>query len=131
MSKKLVGLIAFLALVLSACGQQNADNASSSQIEQNQGTYDWKTEEWRRGDGSYVGGTFYVEKNISGLEYQADQEYDSRFSQYRCWGANFYSLDKFSSLTDSSTPVIWYINGYEDAAGEIWHRRVELPEMEE
>ena len=132
MSKKLVGLIAFLALVLSACGQQNADNASSSfQIEQNQGTYNWKTEEWRRGDGSYVGGTFYVEKNISGLEYQADQEYDSRFSQYRCWGANFYSLDKFSSLTDSSTPVIWYINGYEDAAGEIWHRRVELPETEE
>ena len=62
--------------------------------------------EWRRGDGSYVGGTFYVEKNISGLEYQADQEYDSHFSQYRCWGANFYSLDKFSSLTDSSTPVI-------------------------
>lgn len=132
MSKKIFALILFLTLSLAACTQPGADHTSSpSRTETDAGAYDWKTEEWRRGGDSYAGETLYVEKNISGLEYQADPEYDYRFSEYRCWGANFYSLDKILSLTDSSVPVIWYINGYEDATGEIWHRPIELPKMEE
>ena len=132
MSKKIFVLMLFLTLSLSACEKASVDSASSPpQTEPAQSAYDWKTEEWRRGAGSYAGEPLYVEKNISGLEYQADPAYDYRFSEYRCWGADFYSLDYFSSLTDSSVPVIWYINGYEDATGEIWHRPIELPKLEE
>lgn len=132
MSKKILCFILFLTFSLTACGPSDANHASSpSRTEPRQSSYDWKTEEWRSGNGSYAGDTLYVEKNISGLEYQAAPEYDYRFSEYRCWGANFYSLDKFSSLTDSSVPIIWYINGYEDTTGEIWHRLIKLPEMEE
>ncbi len=72
-----------------------------------------------------------MEKYISGLEYQPEQEYDSSSSMYRCRGANFYSLDTFSTRANTFWQRDYYLSGYENDTGEIWHRHIELPEMEE
>ncbi len=131
MFKKIYGLVLFLLFSLTACGQDAEDIPPPSHAEPDHSIYDWKTEDWRYSDEMYTGGTYYLEKYISGLEYQPEQEYDNIFSQYRCLGANIYALSEYSMYNDSSDNNLFYLNCYEDTTGEIWHRRIELPMMEE
>jgi len=118
------------AILLTACGGPGgADTEALPQAGIDRGAHNWKTEEWQRSNGIYTGGTYYVENYISGLEYVPDQEYDSHSCAYRCWGADFYALDTFAARVGESWQYSYYISGYENATGEIWHRRVDLPEL--
>ncbi len=130
--KKSLYCLVLLSAALTACG--SPDGSASEALPQTQaagerGVRDWKTEEWQYSSEVSTDGEYYVGKYISGLEYSPEQEYDSRSSEYRCLGANFYSLDSFSVPAGESWQFFYYLNGYEDAADEIWHRRVELPEL--
>lgn len=128
--KRIYFFIPFLILALTACGQPDSDSFQDP-AESNHSSYDWKTEDWQYSDDIYAGKTLYVEKYISGLEYQPEQAYDDHSSEYKCWGANFYVLDKFFTLEGSSWQRVYYLSGYEDATGEVWHRHIELPELKE
>ena len=115
-------------ILLMACGEpDNADTVPQSGIDRS--AHNWKTEDWQRSDGIYAGGNYYVEKYISGLEFSPEQECDSHSTTYRCWGANFYALDTFSTLTGETWQYTYYLNGYEDTTGEIWHQQIDLPEL--
>jgi len=128
MFKKFVCCLSlFLVLLLTACGQPETDDIP----EPNHNIHDWKTESWRRSEDIYNRGTFYVEKYISGLEYQPEQEYDNCSSRYRCWGSNFYALTTYTISADSSSQNIYYLSCYSDATDEIRHQRIELPKLEE
>lgn len=128
-------LLICLMLCLTACGRWGQDNPpdppGSPLAEPDRGDYNWKTEDWRHGEDQSSGESLYVGKYISGLEYQPDLEYDASSHRYRFLGADFYGLDRFRTGADSSRPWLCYLSGYEDATGEIWHQRIELPEMEE
>ncbi len=125
-------LLLILLLSLTACGRSDVNKTTDSlQTDSDRNNRDWKTEAWVHGDGTYNGGIYYVEKYISGLEYQPEQEYGSVFSGYRHWGANFYAMTECSVSADSTAPNVYYLSGYEDSTGEIWHRLIELPDMEE
>lgn len=101
--KRIYFFIPFLILALTACGQPDSGSFQDpASAESNHSSYDWKTEDWQYSDDMYAGKTLYVEKYISGLEYQPEQAYDDHSSEYKCWGANFYVLDKFFTLEGSS-----------------------------
>ncbi len=128
--KRTYFFIPLLILALTACDQQDSGSFQDP-VQPNHSAYDWKTENWQYSDAMYAGETYYAEKYISGLEYQPKQAYDDRSSEYKCWGANFYVLDKFFTLEDSSWQRVYFLSGYEDATGEVWHQHIELPELEE
>lgn len=124
--------LACLLFSLSACGQTGgSDAAGPSQTDTGRRNYDWMTEDWRYNGDQRAGEIFYVDKYINGLEYQSGQEYDRRSDRYKCWGSDIYMLSCQWASTDSSGQPICTLNCYEDATGEIWHRRIELPDLEE
>ena len=113
-----------------ACGRpDDASIEAMPQAGMDRSVHNWKTEDWQHSDDIYAGGNYYVEGYISGLEYSPEQEYDSHSSEYRCLGANFYSLDTFLTSTGEYWEYFYYLSGDEDATGELWHRRIDLPEM--
>lgn len=124
-------LIIFLTVLLTACGRPDTDDIPKpSPAALDRSACDWKTGRWQHGSDMYTGGTFYVEKYVSGLEYQPEQEYAESSSSYRCWGSDFYALTKYSVSAASSKHNIYYLSRYSDATGEIRHQRIELPELE-
>ncbi len=130
--KKIYVLILLLYVLLTACAQPGVDvTPEQSQEAPDRSAHNWMTEPWQHSSAAYAGGTYYVEKYISGLEYQLDREYYDSSSEYRCWGSDFYALTEYRMSADSSGPELYYLSCYSDATEKIRHQQIRLPDLEE